>query len=221
MDAPEFYVDVDVASETLAVSLTRGPGRPVAGPLSVSNDPDGFAALAAWLAEHDAGPEQRHTGEIVTFVPWEVFDRWKDTRWRMRGEDYEAFKQRMTDQLLSQFFEHLPELEPLLDYAELSTPLSTDFFCDYRRGEMYGLSHDPQRFDQDWLRPRTRIPGLYLTGQDVLSCGVGGAMFAGFTTALSVLGLRQGASLLQQFGRAARSHSSDEGATGSVAAPAP
>ena len=52
------YVGIDVASETLAVVLTRGPGQPVAGPLSVANDPDGFAALAAWLAEHDAVPSQ-------------------------------------------------------------------------------------------------------------------------------------------------------------------
>ena len=57
MDAPEFYVGIDVASETLAVALTRGPRQPVGAPLSVANDPDGFAALAAWLAEHGAGPE--------------------------------------------------------------------------------------------------------------------------------------------------------------------
>ena len=57
MDTPRFYVGVDVASETLAVALTRGPGRPAAPPLSVTNDPDGFAVLAAWLADHGAGPD--------------------------------------------------------------------------------------------------------------------------------------------------------------------
>lgn len=51
MQAPEFYVGVDVAAETLTAALTRGPGRPVAGPLTVANDPDGFAALAAWFAD--------------------------------------------------------------------------------------------------------------------------------------------------------------------------
>ena len=55
---PALFVGVDVASETLAVSLTRGPGRPVAGPLTVANDPDGFSRLAAWLAEHEAAPDQ-------------------------------------------------------------------------------------------------------------------------------------------------------------------
>ena len=58
MDQPEFYVGVDVASETLAVALTRGPGRTAAKPLAVTNDPDGSAALAAWLAEHAAAPDQ-------------------------------------------------------------------------------------------------------------------------------------------------------------------
>ena len=57
MDAPRFYVGIDVASETLAVALTHGPGRPAAPPLSITNDPDGFAALAAWLADHGATPE--------------------------------------------------------------------------------------------------------------------------------------------------------------------
>ena len=58
MDAPKFYVGIDVASETLAVALTQGPGRTIAKPLAVANAPDGFAALATWLAEHGAGPEQ-------------------------------------------------------------------------------------------------------------------------------------------------------------------
>ena len=33
------------------------------------------------------------------------------------------------------------------------------------------------------LRPDTEIPGLYLSGQDVLTCGFGGAMFGGVISA--------------------------------------
>lgn len=58
MDAPRFYVGIDVASETLAAVLTAGPAQPVAGPLTVANTPDGFSDLAAWLAEHEAAPHQ-------------------------------------------------------------------------------------------------------------------------------------------------------------------
>ena len=37
------------------------------------------------------------------------------------------------------------------------------------------------------LRPDTSIPGLYLTGQDILSCGFAGAMSSGVITASAVL----------------------------------
>ena len=58
------------------------------------------------------------------------------------------------------------------------------------RGEIYGLDHDPERFEQDWLKPKTDIPGLYLTGQDIVSCGVTGAMVGGLLTAVQVGGLK-------------------------------
>ena len=34
------------------------------------------------------------------------------------------------------------------------------------------------------------MPGLYLTGQDVITCGVVGALMAGMVTAMSVVGVR-------------------------------
>ena len=99
-------------------------------------------------------------------------------------------KARLSDQLLEALFEKLPQLRGKIDYHELSTPLSTDWFCRYPRGEIYGLDHDPERFEQDWLKPKTDIPGLYLTGQDIVSCGVTGAMVGGLLTAVKVGGLK-------------------------------
>ena len=42
----------------------------------------------------------------------------------------------------------------------------------------YGLAHTPERFRQDWLSAHTPISGLYLTGHDLVSCGVMGATIA-------------------------------------------
>ena len=52
-------------------------------------------------------------------------------------------------------------------------------------GESYGLSHTSQRFQCAWLRPSTPITGLYLSGQDVLSAGVTGALAAGMITTIA------------------------------------
>ena len=96
MQAPEFYVGVDVAAETLTAALTRGPGRPVAGPLTVANDPDGFAALAAWLAEHEAGPEIALVCLESTGVYGEALCYWMHERtYRLAVEDAARVKRAM------------------------------------------------------------------------------------------------------------------------------
>lgn len=169
------------------------------------------AVYISFPSAKDPSWETRYPGtatiEIVAPAFFEHFAAWKDKPWGKRGDDYDALKLRLQERLLEHLYDKLPQLRGKIDYCELSTPLSTDFFCAYRSGEMYGLTHDPARFKQDWLRPKTRIPGLFLTGQDVLSCGVGSAMFAGFASALSVLGVRQGWKLLRQFSHQASKES--------------
>lgn len=132
----------------------------------------------------------KSTIEIVAPCPFKYFEAWKDTQWGKRGDQYDDLKAEFGERLMEQLYNEMPHLRGKVDYFEVSTPLSTDYFCAYSRGELYGLEHGPERFQQAWLRPKTRIKGLYLTGQDVLSCGVGGAMMGGVLSAASVLGLR-------------------------------
>jgi all-trans-retinol 13,14-reductase len=60
------------------------------------------------------------------------------------------------------------------------------------------LAHHKDRFKQDWLKPKTSLPGLYLTGQDVVSCGVVGALMAGMITAMSLVGFRGAGQLMKK-----------------------
>jgi all-trans-retinol 13,14-reductase len=144
----------------------------------------------------------RHPGtstiEIVAPAPWEWFEKWSGTTWGRRGEDYDAFKARLGERLMRHLYDKLPQLEGRVDYYEVSTPLSTEWFAGYRHGELYGLDHTPERMQQDWLGPRTRIPGLWLTGQDTLTCGVTGAMMAGLLTATAMVGMRRMTPLMKR-----------------------
>jgi all-trans-retinol 13,14-reductase len=128
---------------------------------------------------HDPGPDRRHTGEVVTFVPWKTFERFKDLRWKRRGEEYERLKEELSASLARQFFERLPELEPMIDHLELSTPATTHHFCRPMEGSIYGLEPTPQRFETKELRPHSPIDGLYFSGSEVASVGVIGAMMGG------------------------------------------
>jgi all-trans-retinol 13,14-reductase len=150
----------------------------------------------------DPDYERRHPGtatiEIVAPAPYEWFADWQDRTWGKRGEDYEALKQDFGDRLMDILYDKVPEARGKVAYHEVSTPLSTNWFGGYRRGELYGLAHTAQRLEQDWLRPQTSIPGLWLTGQDILTCGVTGAMMAGLITTAGMIGPARMRPLMKQ-----------------------
>ncbi len=130
----------------------------------------------------------KSTVEIVapTFPHW--FDKWKGTTWNKRGKDYEAFKEEISKVLLETLYRFYPQLREALDFYELSTPLSTQWFQWNEAGEIYGIEHTVKRFEQHWIHPATPVKNLYLTGADVVTAGVGGALMGGVMTASVMLG---------------------------------
>ncbi|PXW83466.1 all-trans-retinol 13,14-reductase [Nitrosomonas sp. Nm84] len=129
----------------------------------------------------------RATIEVITLTSFKHFEKWKNLRWQHRGEEYEAFKNRLSKRLLEELERHVPAIKGNIDYWELSTPLSTKHFANYPTGEIYGLAHTPERFNARWLGARTPIKNLLLTGQDVAACGIAGALFGGVVAASNVL----------------------------------
>ncbi len=135
--------------------------------------------------EHKPGPQNHHTAEVVTFVPYEVFERWEKAPWRERGAAYDDFKAALSEQLLSQWLEYRPQLRPMVKYSELSTPVTTETFTRPMKGSIYGVEPTPERFQCRWLRPRAPIKGLFFAGSEVTTAGVIGAMMGGVLAATS------------------------------------
>ena len=136
-------------------------------------------------------PEAKgHTAEAITFCDAEPFRQWADQTWKQRDADYEQLKQRIMDAMLDFVEARHPGFRNLVDYCELSTPLSTEHFTGFKNGAIYGIPATRKRYEVDWMGPRTPIKNLYLTGSDVISHGIVGAMMGGLLTASLVLGLR-------------------------------
>ncbi|MEM1337906.1 MAG: NAD(P)/FAD-dependent oxidoreductase [Bacteroidota bacterium] len=142
-------------------------------------------------AAKDPSWEERYPGkstiDIITAMPYAVFQDWQGTSWKKRGEDYERLKEKIAQRLLAELYKREPQLQGKVDYYELSSPITTQHFMNYDQGELYGIDHNPERYKQRFLQPRTPIKNLYLTGQDIVTCGVAGALFAGFITASTLL----------------------------------
>jgi all-trans-retinol 13,14-reductase len=129
------------------------------------------------------------TAEVLALTDSEAFARWLKPRAEGRddgGNDYLAFKDRVTARLRAQFERHFPKLAPMVRLAEIATPLTQKRFVRTPDGAMYGLEMTGERLTDAALHLRTPVPGLSLAGQDVLGPGVPAAFMAGLMAAASV-----------------------------------
>jgi all-trans-retinol 13,14-reductase len=127
---------------------------------------------------------------ILAVAKKEWFEEWENTRCMKRGQDYEDFKRQIGERMLEEgLFRFYPELREKVLETNFGTPLSTQFYLNAFGGESYGMDMNLYRLTQSIdLRPRTEINGLFLTGQDICTLGVTGAMMAGVLTANVVAG---------------------------------
>ena len=149
------------------------------------------ALYVSFPSAKDPTFQERHPGhatiDLITFIPYELFKPWEGTRWKHRDDDYEKVKAQLSERMLELLYQHVPSVQGKVIHYELSTPLTTRHFTNHQRGELYGLAHTPQRFKNQFLRPRTPVKNLFLTGQDIATCGVSGALIGGVIATSSIL----------------------------------
>jgi len=124
-----------------------------------------------------------HTAEICVAVDPARFRDWSG-----RPSDYYLAKDRMISALLELAERQFPGFYKIVDYVELSTPLTIEHYTSRPRGEMYGIPGTPARFKLKSLSPRTPIKNLYLSGSDVCSLGIAGALYGGVGAAARAMG---------------------------------
>jgi phytoene dehydrogenase-like protein len=129
----------------------------------------------------------RSTIEVLIFTPYDWFAGFETSKWKRRGQQYEEYKSMLSERALEQLYNYVPQVAGRIDHCETSTPLSTRHFSNYDGGAIYGIDHSPGRFSVRWLRPHTPIRNLYLTGQDIVTGGVAGALYSGVLTASVIL----------------------------------
>ena len=111
---------------------------------------------------------------------------------KQRGAEYEKLKASLQERLMRVLRAHVPGVRArgAVAHTSVGTPLSSAYYLGSPGGASYGIAHTPARFRADWLEPRTPVPGLYLTGQDIATCGVAGAAIGGVLAAVAAGGVR-------------------------------
>ena len=135
---------------------------------------------------NESNPE-KSTIQIISLGNYSWFKDYENSSWKDRPTKYTNLKEEYKQIMLKRLFLLFPQIKEHVVYTEVSTPLSTKYFSDYKQGEIYGIEHSPQRFNFNFLRPKTKIKGLFLVGQDITIVGVAGAMLSGMLAAISIL----------------------------------
>ena len=142
--------------------------------------------------EEDDRRSGKTTCQILCTADYRWFDEYAENPTRRRGPEYKALKAQWGDRLVALLLRFYPQLEGHIELVDVGTPLSIQHYLGTDEGAAVGLDQSPQRFT-DWevmrhLDSRTAISGLWLTGQDTVTCGQPIAQGAGLLTALRILG---------------------------------
>lgn len=133
------------------------------------------------------GSEYTGQVDLLTPMPWEQCKRWDYSQIGRRGNEYRAMKKRVADEcveFVGHFFPGLREMSR----SYTSTPLTWRDYTLTPEGSAYGLRKDFHNPLSTMLSPRTPVPNLLLTGQNLMLHGVQGVTMTAFHTCAEVLG---------------------------------
>jgi all-trans-retinol 13,14-reductase len=102
-----------------------------------------------------------------------------------RSAGYRTFKKEIVSKMQSHIENIFPEIAGTIEYIEGSTPATIRDYCNTPYGGLYGVKHMSGQYNP---HPVTRVKGLFLAGQAVVSPGIMGAVLSGFLACGTILG---------------------------------
>ncbi|WP_028786434.1 phytoene desaturase family protein [Terrimonas ferruginea] len=130
---------------------------------------------------------------VFTGMHYSEMEPWKESFHTVaggtpRGEAYELFKKRKGEQLLDRVEERFPGLRKAIKACYTTTPLTYRDYIGSGDGTMYGFAKDYNDPLKTFMSPRTKLPNLYLTGQNLNLHGILGTALSGIMTSITLLG---------------------------------
>ncbi|NJK85772.1 MAG: hypothetical protein HC906_07180 [Bacteroidales bacterium] len=110
--------------------------------------------------------------------------------YRKRGEDYEEFKRKKAEKLLDNIEKQFPGIKSCIDAFYTSTPLTWRDYTGTWAGSAYGILKDFNRPLESIILPRTKIPNLYLTGQNINLHGILGVTISSVITCSELIDIK-------------------------------
>ena len=128
---------------------------------------------------------------VLTNAPYKWVKQWEHLtpKERKKNKDYCKYKELCKKNMMEEgFMKIYPYLKNYIKDVEIGTPLSSNNYLATMCGECYGQGMTPKKMLDLMYNPNTPIKHFYLTGQDIVSLGYLGSIYAGYLTANCLAG---------------------------------
>ena len=159
------------------------------GDYTEENWPLGYAVFLSASSKSD---EYAEGMTVLTYMRYEEVKQWEDTfntvsQEEDRGTDYDEFKKRKAEKLLDSVEKKFPGLRNHIHAYYTATPMSFRDYIGNDDGSLYGVVKDYKDPLKTFISPRTKLPNLYFTGQNLNLHGILGAAMSGLVTCSAFL----------------------------------
>lgn len=134
-----------------------------------------------YLYMHERDAEEQpfaRAGVVLTYMRMEELARWAATTVGRRGDDYRAFVRGRAERLIASLDGQFPGLASQVADYYVSSPLTYRDYTGTEGGSLYGVAKDISLGSAGRVPHRTRVPNLFLAGQNVNSHGMLGVLVA-------------------------------------------
>ena len=150
-----------------------------------------------WALFFSTSPRQNGYADgitLMTYMHYEEVKQWENTfntaaEESDRGSDYERFKKEKAEKLLTEAEVIFPGLTENIQSYYVATPLTVRDYIGSDDGSLYGIAKDYRNPLKTFISPRTKIPNLLLTGQNLNLHGVMGVAMSAVVTCSEIFGI--------------------------------
>ncbi len=128
---------------------------------------------------------------LLTHMKFEEVAQWQHLPMHRRGQDYNDWKQEKSEKMIELVGKQFPEIKENIVAYTASTPLTYRDYIGTHDGSMYGTSRDYRNPMGSYVSPRTKIPNLFFTGQNLNLHGMLGVSLSSLLTCGEFIPLKE------------------------------
>ncbi len=128
---------------------------------------------------------------LYAYMQYDEVKRWAGLPVNHRGNEYETWKKEKANKLIATASSRFPQIKDnVIDWIA-ATPLTYRDYIGTPDGAMYGTVRDYNDPMASYVFPRTKIPNLFFTGQNIHLHGMLGVSISSLLTCGEIVGLQE------------------------------